>query len=124
MIHEVVHNVYIGDIADVEHITEEEPDEYQILDVRGMVDKGNTPFQNLKNAKGLADVIDFYLKKRGKKVLVHCDAGLERSPLVVVIYLYMYHNMILDEAYKYVLEKRPGAFNRREWLPPDMELKV
>ena len=52
-------------------------------------------------------------------VLVHCRAGMERSPLVVVWYLYNYRTNIfptIQEAYKYVQNIRPCVQNRESWI--------
>ena len=63
-----------------------------------------------------AKFIDYWIGK-GKDVLVHCAYGMERSPLTVVWFLMRYHNMNLKEAYDLVLQKRPQAQYRGEWLP-------
>ena len=55
----------------------------------------------------------------GEKVLVHCSAGMERSPLVVVWYLYKYQSYTfpaLGSAYKYVQKIRPCVQNRECWI--------
>lgn len=52
-----------------------------------------------------------------RNVLVHCGAGLERSPLTVAWYLRNKLHISLDEAYKIIKSKRQ-VFNRVMWLPP------
>lgn len=44
------------------------------------------------------------------KVLVHCNAGRQRSCAVVACYLVKYHNMTPDEAVLYIKSKRREAF--------------
>ncbi len=51
-----------------------------------------------------------------KDTLVHCMAGIERSPLVIVSWLHKYRGYSWDEAYEFVKEKRPEVANRLEWL--------
>lgn len=50
------------------------------------------------------------------KVLVHCGAGIERSPLVVAWYLHKKKGVTLDEAYCLIMKKR-DVMNRTEWIP-------
>jgi protein-tyrosine phosphatase len=54
----------------------------------------------------------------GNALLVHCWAGIERSPLTLAYWLVKSHKMAnLDEAYKFLKSKRPIVEDRREWLP-------
>lgn len=57
----------------------------------------------------IAALIDFYLKAN-LNVLVHCRAGIHRSPAVVVHYLQIYKRMSLKNAVTLVRTKRPIAF--------------
>jgi protein-tyrosine phosphatase len=50
-------------------------------------------------------------KKKGKKVLVHCHAGMQRSTAVVIGYLCNFYNMELAKAAALILSKRPVAFH-------------
>jgi protein-tyrosine phosphatase len=45
-----------------------------------------------------------------KKVLVHCLAGVQRSPAVVACYLIKFHKMTPNEAIEYIKSKRHIAF--------------
>lgn len=49
-------------------------------------------------------------------ILIHCMAGIERSPLVVACYLHDYMKMSYYEAYDFIKEKRPEVANRLSWL--------
>ena len=51
------------------------------------------------------------------KLLVHCMAGVERSPLTIVWYL-MFTGLTMDQAYAFVKRKRPEVEDRRFWLDP------
>ena len=42
----------------------------------------------------------------GRRVYVHCSAGVERAPSVVVAYLHWLRNMELDDAVTFVKERR------------------
>ncbi len=53
--------------------------------------------------------------RSGQPILVHCGAGIERSPLAVAWYLAR-HGMSLDDAYKLLRSKRPEVQDRRGWL--------
>jgi len=44
--------------------------------------------------------------KRGGKVLVHCLAGVSRSPSLIMAYLIRYQGLNLRDAYDYVAERR------------------
>ncbi len=47
------------------------------------------------------------LLRAGHVVYVHCSAGMNRSPSVVVAYLHWVRGLGLDEAVDYVLERHP-----------------
>ena len=64
-----------------------------------------------------AIILDGLLQKG--PVLVHCGAGIERSPLMVTWYLLwkgLYPD--LDSAFKFVQSKRPQAQDRTWWIDP------
>jgi dual specificity phosphatase 10 len=42
-----------------------------------------------------------------EKILVHCVAGISRSPAIVIGFLMRYTRMTMNEAYEYVKRKRP-----------------
>jgi len=55
--------------------------------------------------------------RAGKTIMVHCEAGMERSPLAVMWYLYRYRHMSLEEAYKFVKARRRQTQWCLDWLP-------
>jgi protein-tyrosine phosphatase len=69
-----------------------------------------------KRLEQIAQEIDLRLGQ-GKQVLVHCWAGVERSPLSVTWWLRTRHGMTLDQAYDHLSTKRSVA-DRRSWLTP------
>ena len=58
------------------------------------------------------------LLKKGKKVYVHCTAGMSRSAAAVIIYLVLYENYTVEEANNFCKKYRPiicpnyGVINR------------
>lgn len=63
----------------------------------------------------LAAEIDKHLQL-GEKIVIHCTAGIERSPLVVAYFLHKYKNVTLDEAYETIRKVRPEILDRRSWI--------
>jgi hypothetical protein len=52
----------------------------------------------------------------GMPVLVHCEEGCERAPLVIAWFLKTRRGMTLDEAYALIKSRRPIVKDRRLWL--------
>lgn len=55
--------------------------------------------------------------RAGRRVLVHCGAGAERSPLTVAYFLVSWRGLNWDQAYLLLQQKRPVVQDRRHWLP-------
>jgi protein-tyrosine phosphatase len=53
-------------------------------------------------------IIDKY--NNGKKILVHCLAGNQRSASFVSAFLMVYKNISLKDSIKFMLEKKPNVF--------------
>ena len=51
-----------------------------------------------------------------QRVLVHCEEGSERTPLVVAWFLHTRRKMSLEAAYNLLKRKRPIVRDRRKWL--------
>lgn len=60
-----------------------------------------------------------HYQQLGESVLLHCVAGVERSPLAMAYFLkrYGYQRTIAD-AYTYIRKLRPQVMERTHWLPP------
>jgi len=68
--------------------------------------------------KNVASMIKL-LAEKYNRILVHCTAGIDRSPAVVARYLsYEKYSFILgvSEAYKYIKNKRPQIKEHLEWI--------
>lgn len=48
--------------------------------------------------------------KEGRPILVHCAAGMQRSPAVIAMYLIAVADMKAEQAMAYIQSKRPVAF--------------
>ena len=51
-----------------------------------------------------------------QRILVHCEEGCERAPLVVAWFLRTRRGMTLDQAYTLLKDRRPIVEDRRRWL--------
>ena len=67
----------------------------------------------------LAHVIHEQMETTSNDVVVHCFAGLERSPLTCVWYLHSHQNMSIDYAYQVICDERPVILDRRYWVDCD-----
>lgn len=73
----------------------------------------------VKIIKNNIDLVIQRIRECGKyneKILIHCIAGIERSPLIIAKFLHDYNGMNWDEAYDYIQKKRPEVQNRLQWL--------
>lgn len=48
--------------------------------------------------------------KEGRPILVHCHAGMQRSPAIVAMFLMVLYRMSKDQAKAYIRNKRPIVF--------------
>lgn len=48
--------------------------------------------------------------KEGRPILIHCHAGMQRSPAIVAMVLMTLYTMSTDQAKAYIRNKRPIAF--------------
>src|SRR6202011_1411695 len=69
----------------------------------------------LDSLESTAALIDDGLA-RGLRVLVHCEEGCERAPLVIAWFLKTKRGKTLDEAYALLQSRRPMVVDRRRWL--------
>lgn len=62
----------------------------------GIKDEIGFPIDNYFSE--ISDLINKYLID-GKKILVHCMAGISRSPTIIIVYLMTHHQMTYESAY-------------------------
>jgi protein-tyrosine phosphatase len=114
---EIIANLFVGDLQDaprfdgiiisvLPELLESEPRRAILM-----------PF--MANGRATLDstaaVIEAALE-RNQRVLVHCEEGCERAPLVVAWFLKTRRGMTLDEAYGLMKRRRPIVQDRRRWL--------
>lgn len=73
----------------------------------------------LVNNKNLVECLEFINRYiiANTPLLIHCYAGVERSPLVVANYLLNYCGFkTLNQAYMFLIRKRPTVSDRSFWM--------
>ncbi len=128
MISKISEQVYIGDQVDaiseelyniykfdeiINLNNREDPDELKL------VKKYNIGYVNLghpQKEKGKAAGYLYGAVQNGKKILVHCEAGIDRAPFVVAQYLAMAKKIQLNKAYNIVKYFRPQTIEHFEWV--------
>lgn len=114
---EIVSNLFVGDLQDAQKFAG------AIINVLPDVPDGeparaiHVPFlaDGVESLERTAALIDELLM-RGDRVLVHCEEGCERAPLVVAWFLKTRRSMTLDGAYALLKSRRPIVEDRRRWL--------
>ena len=114
---EIIENLFVGDLQDAQRfdgiiinvlpdLPEGEPVEaiHMPILARGVDSLNDT-----------AALIDEHLRM-GRRVLVHCEEGCERAPLIVAWFLKTRRAMTLDAAYALLKSRRPIVEDRRRWL--------
>lgn len=114
---EIIPQLFVGDLQDAVNF------EGMIISVLGDVPECEPrrsiqlPF--LANGRATLDstavLIDAALALN-QRVLVHCEEGSQRAPLVVAWFLTTRRGMSLDAAYDLLISKRPIVRDRRRWL--------
>jgi len=114
---EIIPGLFVGDLQDAQRF------DGTIISVLPDVPEGEPthaiqmPFlaQGVVTLDQTAALIDDELAQ-GHRVLVHCEEGCERAPLVVAWFLKTRRSMTLDEAYALLKSRRPMVVDRRRWL--------
>jgi len=106
-------NIYIGDEHDASSFKLTRG--FKILDLRELhIDEK----QDLKAVYQIYHALSelTYLHNQGK-VLVHCNAGIDRAPFVVALWFHITKGYDFDTSYDFVKKKRPQAIQHWEWYP-------
>jgi protein-tyrosine phosphatase len=114
---EVIPNLFVGDLQDAQRF------DGTIINVLPDLIEGepahaiHMPFlaDGIDSMERTAALIDDGIA-RGLRVLVHCEEGCERAPLVIAWFLKTRRAMTLDEAYALLKKCRPIIEDRRRWL--------
>lgn len=114
---EIIENLFVGDLQDAQRF------DGMIINVLPDLIEGepahaiHMPFlaNGLETLERTADLIDAGLT-HGLRVLVHCEEGCERAPLVIAWFLKTRRSMSLEEAYALLKNRRPIIEDRRRWL--------
>lgn len=114
---EIIVGLYVGDLQDAQRfdgvVISVLPDVPEVEPAHAI----HMPFlaRGRESMDETAELIDAALA-RGERVLVHCEEGCERAPLVVAWYLRARRGLTLDEAYALLKSRRPIVEDRRRWL--------
>ena len=105
----------VGSLEAVTEFRKNDLDEsgVEILDVRSYFDP--VTWEPLDSIYRLVDEI-IRLRDFGKIGLIHCYAGVDRSPFVACLYIGIRYKLLFREAYKLVKERRPQTTIHEEWL--------
>jgi len=114
---EIIENLFVGDLQDagrfdgviinvLPDIPEAEPAGAIHMPILA---------RGIESLDETAALIDGHLRI-GRRVLVHCEEGCERAPLVVAWFLKTRRAMTLDAAYALLKDRRPMVEDRRRWL--------
>jgi len=127
MYNQIINNLYIGDVEDSITFDQKYPTTGVVLCVleeRPPIEPDNAFHVPIKTDSGhvhteqLDKVYTFIdaMLKTDHHVLVHCMAGIERSPLAVAYFLSRHYGMTIEKAYELVKKGRPQTQDRRVWL--------
>ena len=126
MYNQIVENLFLGSLEDAKKFREHKPDgiiicvlenrpvdePFKAYHIPVITESGHVHTEQL-------DHISFFLETLLEKkcdVLVHCMAGMERSPLTVAYYLSYSKGIPIEEAYKIVKKNRHETMDRTIWL--------
>ena len=138
MVSKILEHLYLGDMVDalkwegviicvMQEIPNAEPNKaYCIPIIRSKKELNTTELiadqdENIVGLKHQLDLVSTLIHKNraeGKDVLVHCMAGIERSPLAIAYYLKNFHfpHLSWNESYEFIKQRRSEVSDRTQWL--------
>lgn len=122
------YNLYIGDLEDaktwkgpiicvLERLPNDEPDHaLWIPFLKTKYDDGFIEYALPQQLDLISVMIDNNRLQKNKPLLVHCTAGMERSPLAVAWWLSKKIDIPIEESYEIVKKYRPQTMEHLEWI--------
>lgn len=108
--HQITHNLWVGD-------DQYNGEDYEyIIDLRCWDAERTFAEKDYQYIDGV--LLDVHQFRQAGKTLVHCHAGIDRSPFVVAMYLHVYNNTPPLEAYDAVQKRRKQTILHGEWVWP------
>jgi len=118
---EVISNLYIGEETEIAEIQKYKS--WTPVDARVIISAGYRAKKNLEGCRMLAHTIHT-LRLLGKKVVVYCDCGMERSVLAVTYYLMILKGWDYDKAFDFIKSKRGCVQYRYQWIRRALDDKI
>jgi protein-tyrosine phosphatase len=125
---EILERLWLGDANDA-HQWPEAADALSVLEGTGPARRGQLWLPVLTQVEGRAialasslESISILITDRlaaGRRLLVHCGAGIERSPLAVAWHLVRTDPArwpTMTDAYVHIIARRPQVSDRQAWL--------
>lgn len=126
MYNQIIDHLYIGDLQDAETFRKNKPEgvilcvlenrptqePFKAYHIPIITESGHVHTDQLDH---IAFFLETLLAKKCE-VLVHCAAGIERSPLAVAYFLAYSKGIPIEESYKIVKRGRPQTQERTIWL--------
>ena len=106
----ITNKLAVGDIRDFLNKRELRKLGVTPVDVREFWDENDDHFEP-EDLDGLVRSI-----QPDEKVMIFCDAGMDRSPFVAALYLVINNSINFSEAYMLVSKGRPQTITHYEWV--------
>lgn len=112
---EIIENLYIGDSQDSGDFWITQKNLYVTFNLEGWkIDENGLCAEDVFFLCHLAELIED--ARTLAPVLVHCHAGIDRSPFAVACYFVTEHGFEWLAAYEFVKSKRPQTVIHDDWM--------
>lgn len=105
----ITNKLAVGDIRDYENRHQLHKLGVTPVDVREYWDENDDVFDPAE----IDSLVRIY---PSTKIMIICDAGMDRSPFVAAYYLVVHNGMTFPEAYALVKKGRPQTIEHYEWV--------